>query len=96
MKFSGYELLWLFFVYSLLGWILETVVAAAKQKRFVNKGLINLPFCILYGVVGVFLTVFSAAFEAISLYLGAVFIISVCKWLAGRTIEKFYQERGLQ
>ena len=93
MKFSGYELLWLFFVYSLLGWILETVVAAAKQKRFVNKGLINLPFCILYGVVGVFLTVFSAELDGIWLYLGAVIIISVFKWLAGRTIEKFYHER---
>ena len=93
MKFSGYELLWLFFVYSLLGWILETVVAAAKQKRFVNKGLINLPFCILYGVAGVFLTVFGAELDGLWLYLGAVIIISVFKWLAGRTIEKFYHER---
>lgn len=93
MKFSGYELLWLFFVYSLLGWILETVVAAAKQKRFVNKGLINLPFCILYGIIGVFLTVFGAELDGIWLYLGAVIIISVFKWLAGRTIEKFYHER---
>lgn len=93
MKFSGYELLWLFFVYSLLGWILETVVAAAKQKRFVNKGLINLPFCILYGIVGVFLTIFGTELSGIWLYLGAVIIISVFKWLTGHLIEKVYHER---
>ena len=28
MNYSGYELLWLFFVYSFLGWIIETAVAS--------------------------------------------------------------------
>ena len=41
MKFSGYELLWLFFVYSFLGWIGETVYATIRQKKFANRGLIN-------------------------------------------------------
>lgn len=38
MKFSGYELLWLFFVYSFLGWIGETVYATIRQKKFANRG----------------------------------------------------------
>ena len=33
MNYTGYDLLWLFFIYSFLGWVLETVTAAAKQKR---------------------------------------------------------------
>lgn len=39
--YTSYEVLWLFFVSSFLGWVLETVAAAVKQKRFVNRGLIN-------------------------------------------------------
>ena len=48
MMYTGYELLWLFLIYSFLGWVIETVTAAVKQKTFVNRGLINAPFCVLY------------------------------------------------
>ena len=48
MEFTGWQLIWLFFCYSFLGWVLETVSSAIRQKRFVNRGLINGPFCVLY------------------------------------------------
>ena len=57
--FSSYELLWLFFIYSFLGWVLETITAAIKQKRFVNRGLVNLPFCVLYGSTAIFISIFA-------------------------------------
>jgi len=50
MRYTGYELLWLFFAYSFLGWVLETAAAAVRQKKFVNRGVINGPFCIIYGI----------------------------------------------
>lgn len=53
----GYQLLWLFFIYSLLGWFLETTVAAIRQKRFVNRGFINGPACIIYGIGAVLITI---------------------------------------
>ena len=93
MMFSGFELIWLFFIYSFLGWILETVVAAMKQKKFVNRGLVNLPFCILYGVAAVFITVFGRELQGIWLYIGSVIMITVFKWAAGHLIEKIYHER---
>ena len=49
MTYLGYEILWLFFIYSFAGWIAETVSAAFQQKRFVNRGLVNAPFCVIYG-----------------------------------------------
>ena len=30
--YSVYELLWLFYIYSFLGWIFEVVLAACKQR----------------------------------------------------------------
>ena len=51
MQYTWDELFWLFFAYSFLGWVLETAAAAVKQKKFVNRGLINGPFCIIYRTV---------------------------------------------
>lgn len=55
--FSGYELLWLFFLYSFLGWILETVTATLRQRKFSNRGLVNGPFCVMYGITAVLISV---------------------------------------
>ena len=61
MNYSGYELLWLFFVYSFLGWLIETAVASGKapevyQPRcFYRTGLFCLRiFCRIYdaGILG--------------------------------------------
>ena len=52
MGYTGFERLWLFFAFSFFGWVLETVTAAVRQRRFVNRGLVNGPFCVLYGITG--------------------------------------------
>lgn len=92
MNFSIYELIWLFFVYSFLGWIWETIVGAFKEKRFVNRGLISLPFCSLYGLAAVFITVFGSELRGIWLYIGSVIMIVSFRWLAGTAIEKIYHK----
>lgn len=93
MPFTYSELLWLFFLYSFIGWIMETTVAAIKNKHFANRGLVNLPFCILYGSAAVFLSIFGAELNGIWLYIGAVILATVFEWIAGHLIEKFYHER---
>ncbi len=93
MIYTGIELLWLFFIYSFLGWVLETIAAATKNKRFVNRGLVNAPFCILYGLSTVFITVFSRDLDGIWLYIGSFIIATLFEWIAGHLIEKVYHER---
>ena len=93
MRYTGYELAWLFFCYSFFGWVLETVFAALKQKRFVNRGLINGPLCVLYGVTAVTITVYLQELSGIWLFLGCMIFTTVAEWVAGRLIERFYHER---
>lgn len=93
MKYTGYELLWLFFVYSFAGWILETVFAALKQKNFVNRGLINGPVCIIYGFSAVFISIVLSGLEGIWLFVGIVIDTTVIEWIAGHLIEMLYHER---
>ena len=33
IRFTWYELLWLFFIYSFLGWVLETAAATVKTEE---------------------------------------------------------------
>lgn len=42
-------------VYSIAGWILETLISSIKAKRFVNKGLLSGPFAMKYGLGAMFL-----------------------------------------
>ena len=93
MNYTGYELLWLFLCYSFLGWVLETVAAALRQKRLVNRGLINGPFCVLYGTTAVIITVYLHELDGIWLFLGSMIFATVMEWVAGHLIEKFYHER---
>lgn len=57
IQFTGYDLLWLFFIYSFVGWGLETAAATFMHRKFSNRGLVNGPLCILYGVGAVAMSV---------------------------------------
>lgn len=93
MTYSGYELLWLFFVYSFLGWVLETVVAAAGRRQFVNRGLVNAPLCIIYGFSALAVTLTCGELHGIWLFAGGFILSTVIEWTAGHCIEYFYHER---
>lgn len=93
MIYTGYEFLWLFFATSFIGWILETIVAAMKQKKFVNRGVVNTPFCVLYGISTVFVTIFCQELDGIWLYIGSVIVVTLFEWTAGHIIEKICHEK---
>ena len=93
MVYTGYELLWLFLCYSFFGWVLETTAAALKQRRWVNRGLINSPLCVIYGVTAVIITIYLRELSGIWLFLGSMIFATVIEWVAGHLIEKCYHER---
>ena len=41
--------LW-FLLYSCIGWIYETILCSVKERRFINRGFLNGPYCPIYGV----------------------------------------------
>ncbi|MCC8047191.1 MAG: putative ABC transporter permease [Clostridiales bacterium] len=93
MVYSGYELIWLFFIYSFLGWVLETVIAALKKKQMTNRGVINAPLCISYGITMALITVIGQELTPFWLFCGATVIATVVEWIAGHFIEIAYHER---
>lgn len=90
---SIYQLLWLFLIYSFVGWILETIFAITKQRKIINRGLIKGPFCTVYGFTGVLITVALKDLSGVWLFLFSAIYASVIEWVAGKIIEKICHER---
>ena len=90
---SIYQLLWLFLIYSFVGWILETIFAITKQRKIINRGLINGPFCTVYGFTGVLITVALKDLSGVWLFLFSAIYASGIEWGAGKIIEKICHER---
>lgn len=92
MIYTGYEILWLFFVYSFLGWCLEVVYAAVGRKEFVNRGFLNGMLCPVYGIAMVFMLIFmdSLRGEWLYLFLGCMIVGTVTELLTGLLLEKVF------
>lgn len=91
--YTGYELLWLFFSASFLGWVLETASAALSRRKFTNRGIVNAPFCIIYGVALTVITVFCQELQGFWLFAECMILATVIEWVAGHMIERMYHER---
>lgn len=91
--YSMYELLWLFFIYSFIGWLFETTYAALRQKHFVNRGLVSGPLCIVYGTGAVLMTVGLKELTGVWLFIFATVYAAVIELAAGKIIERVYHER---
>ena len=95
MEYSFTELLWLFLIYSTLGWIFEAVVGTIKNKRFTNRGFSTGPFCIIYGFSAVTMQVTLADLtdNPIFLFLGCGIQATAIKWFAGKILERLNRHK---
>ncbi len=93
MNYTLFEILWLFILYSFLGWVLETVATVFRKRRFANRGLVNGPFCIIYGLTASVLTVFTEGLPAFWVFVGSMVLATLVEWVSGHLIEKAYHER---
>ena len=92
MIYTSYDLLFLFFIYSFLGWCLEVIYAAAGRSEFVNRGLLNGMLCPVYGVSAVFMVIFMEPLreEWFYLFLGCLIVGTVTELLTGLILEKAF------
>ena len=95
MKVSWEDLLVVFVAYSIIGWIVECIYAAVHRKEFVNRGLLQGPFCPVYGIGMVWITIFFYGLQnhPIFLFVGSTVVSGVVEWICGILIEKFSGRR---
>ena len=93
MEYTGYEILWLFFVYSFLGWVLETVSALSGRSSLSTGGLSTHPLCVIYGITAAVMTVFFGELHGVWLFMAGFIVSTLIEWIAGHAIERMYHER---
>ena len=85
--------LW-FFLYSLLGWIYETTLCSISQRKFVNRGFLNGPYCPIYGA-GALLVIllFGKMTNPFELFICSAVVTCALEYLTSYGMEKLFHAK---
>lgn len=86
MVYARLDLAYYLLFYSLLGWLVEAVVCSVYRKKFVNRGFLNLPLRLSYGVIFcVLLVVLPTVKEGwLGQYVLTIHLVAMLDFLLGR------------
>ena len=92
---SVYNVIMCFFIYSLLGWLVEVAYAYKNQKKFVNRGFLNGPLCPIYGscLLSIILLLSSYKGSTIGLFIMAIILTSSIEYFTGFLLEKLFNKK---
>lgn len=95
MTLTIYRIIFLILIYSFLGWVAETIVADVVYRRFVNRGFLNGPVCLVYGFAAVimYVTMQELVGSAVYLFIGCAGTGTIVQWLTGKLLEKVKRHR---
>ena len=95
MTYSLYQLLWLFLLYSLLGWCAGVVASSLRKHAFINTGFLNLPLCPIYGTAAVLFSIFlpELAHNLFFLFLGGAVLSAFLIFVTGFLLERIFHRK---
>ena len=84
----------LFWLYSFLGWLMETTLVSLQSKKIINRGFFMGPYCPIYGTGEVLLLVLSPYKDSPFLvFILSIIICSVVEYLTSYILEMIYKVR---
>lgn len=94
MIYNWIEMLLIFAVYAILGWVTEVVFFTLKTGTFVNRGFLNGPLCPLYGfgVLGVLLIMYPIQDNILLLFIGSMAFCTAIELITGIVLEKLFHD----
>ena len=90
-----FEILTYFIIYSILGWMMESIVRSISEKKIINTGFLKGPLCPIYGFGAIIMFLFLDRFEnnIILLFFIAIIILSIWEYLVGVLLEKMFHTK---
>ena len=82
----------LFFIYSFLGWVCETIYCSVGSRHFVNRGFLNGPLCPVYGF-GALIVVFAMqpfSKNIVLTFLAGMILTSALEYITGWLLEMLF------
>ena len=88
------NLFFVFFFYSIVGWIIEVIDCLIYEKKFINRGFLIGPYCPIYGFGCAFITVcLNETDDFVSLFLKSALICSALEYFTSYIMEKIFKYR---
>lgn len=85
----------LFMIYSICGWIVESILKTIQLKKFVNRGFLIGPYCPIYGYGALIMTCLLERFSdnIFLLFSMSMLICSILEYLTSFIMEKLFRAR---
>ncbi|MDE7404187.1 MAG: putative ABC transporter permease, partial [Lachnospiraceae bacterium] len=89
-----YHLISAFIVYSMMGWLVESIYMSFCNRKLTNRGFGRGPFCPIYGFGGVigYLILRPLSSNLVALYLAGAFLATLFEYLVGRLMLRLFGE----
>ena len=84
-----------FIIYSMLGWVLESVFKSILFKKLVNSGFLHGPFCPIYGAGALIMILFLGRFSdnILMLFVMSFVVLTLWEYLVGILLEKLFHTK---
>lgn len=94
MKTISYYFL-IFFIYSVLGWIMESTYVSIGQKKFVNRGFLIGPYCPIYGYGSLIMIIYLEQYKdnILTVFILGIAICSFLEYITSYLMEKIFKAR---
>ena len=95
LVYTFYELCWFFLIYSFAGWCAGVVANAVRNRKFVNTGFMNMPFCLSYGVCAVLCCIFlpELRHRIFFLFIGGALLAAFVSIMTGLILEHIFHRK---
>lgn len=89
-----YHLVSAFILYSMLGWLVESIYMSLCNRKLTNRGFAKGPFCPIYGFGGVigYLVLRPLAGNYVGLYFTGAVLATVFEFLVGKLMLRLFGE----
>lgn len=82
----------LFFIYSFIGWLWETIYCSIKAKKFVYRGFLAGPYCPIYGfgILSVLYFIEPFRYNLVLLFFLSAFLVTILEYVTSYVLEKLF------
>jgi uncharacterized membrane protein len=81
-------------VYSIFGWIYESILCSLRERRLINRGFLNGPYCPIYGFGAIIDIFFLGKLEnPISIFLLGALLACSLEYFTSWAMEKLFHAR---
>ena len=91
---NAYQVLLWFVLYSILGWLVESVYMSICNRKITNRGFARGPMCPIYGfgALTVFFTLHPYSENPVRLFLLGMFLATTLEFITARIMQRFFGE----